>query len=202
MRQNYTIVKTACGSGLKEEVSIYIGEFHASNIPTIIDTILGSCVAVCLFDQKAKIGGMNHILLPGKADMKRYDAPARYGVNAMELLINEIMKAGGDRKKFVAKIFGGANLLKLASSKINVGEKNINFVLEFLEKENIKLLSKDVGGFLSRKIFFHTDTGDVYLKRIKPINYLNYSNMFKVNEEKALLKAKQDIQAKSNITFF
>ncbi|MDM8535516.1 chemotaxis protein CheD, partial [Desulfobacterales bacterium HSG17] len=97
--------------GIKRHVDIHIGEFHASGQPTVISTLLGSCVAVCLYDPIKQIGGMNHILMPGRADMKRFDMSARYGINAMELLINRIMNLGGKRRNLVAKIFGGAKTI-------------------------------------------------------------------------------------------
>ena len=81
---------------MKKMVSIHIGGFHASRKPAVIETVLGSCVAVCLHDPSACIGGMNHIFLPGRADMKHFDNAARYGVNAMELLVNRIMRLGAD----------------------------------------------------------------------------------------------------------
>ena len=89
---------------MKKSFSIHIGGFHASRNPAVIETLLGSCVAVCLYDPVARIGGMNHILLPGKADLKHFDNVARYAINAMELLINRVMTLGGkrsfDRKGF------------------------------------------------------------------------------------------------------
>ena len=150
---------------MKNQISIYIGEYYASSEPTVIHTILGSCVAVCLFDPVNRIGGMNHILLPGKADLRHFDVSARYGINAMELLINKIMTIGGDRNWLVAKVFGGGHINSTISKENGMGDKNSSFVLEFLRREKIEVISKDVGGTDSRKIYFHTDTGDVLLKR-------------------------------------
>ncbi len=151
---------------MKKQISIHIGEYHASRDPVVIQTVLGSCVAVCLFDLECRIGGMNHILLPGKADMKHYDESARYGINAMEVLINQIVNLGCNRRRLVAKVFGGGNVIAAISGNNAMGEKNVSFALEFLRVEGISVLSKDVGGAATRKIFFHTDTGDVFLKRI------------------------------------
>ncbi len=164
---------------MKKVVRIHIGQYHASRMPIIIYTLLGSCVAVCLHDPVRKIGGMNHIFLPGRADMYRFDAPARYGVNAMELLINRIMNLGGKKKRFVAKIFGGAHLLPSVTRQNGVGQKIIEFVIEFLKMESIRVIGKDVGGYQGRKIFYHTDTGEVLLKRIASRGYSNI-----VEEEK------------------
>ena len=147
-------------------VSIHVGEYHASRGATIIETLLGSCVAVCLIDPVKGIGGMNHILLPGEATIGRCDAVSRYAVNAMELLINKIMSLGGDRNRLKAKVFGGAHVIPCISRQNGVGRKNANFVLQFLELESIPVLSQDLGGKDTRRIYFRTDTGEVLLKRI------------------------------------
>ena len=153
----------------KKQISINIGEYHASKKPVVIHTLLGSCVSVCLIDEKRRIGGMNHILLPGRADMRHFDEPARYGINAMELLINRILALGGNRRQLAAKVFGGGNVISSIPSDKAVGKKNVDFILEFLRLEGIRILKKDVGGTDTRKIYFHTDTGKVYLKRISSI---------------------------------
>ncbi len=149
----------------KPLVSIHIGEYHASRLPNVIHTTLGSCVAACLYDPVARAGGMNHILLPGSADLTRFDEGARYGINAMELLLNALMKQGARRSRLSAKIFGGAHLLPAISVERGPGRKNAEFVEAFLEQEGIPVVAKDLGGFDSRKIYFHTDTGEVLLKR-------------------------------------
>ncbi len=159
------------GNAGRRKVRIHIGEYHASDIPTTIETTLGSCVAVCLLDGDNRIGGMNHILLPGTADMRRFNTCARYGVNAMELLINRIMAVGGDRRRLVAKVFGGAHLLQSISEQNGMGRRNIEFVFEFLEVERIRVLAQEVGGHASRVISFHTDTGEVLLKRNYSAHY-------------------------------
>ncbi len=151
----------------KKTVHIHIGEYHASRNPVIIKTLLGSCIGVCLFDRTTRIGGMNHILLPGRADLKHFDSSARFGINAMELLINKIMRLGGNRNKIVAKIFGGAHMLPAISMENGVGKKNVAFIIDFLRNESIPLVNRDVGGYTTRKLYFHTDTGNVYLKRIR-----------------------------------
>lgn len=148
-----------------EKITINIGDYYVSRYPVIVKTILGSCVSVCLYDPVNMVGGMNHILLPGKADLKHYDDRSRYAINAMELLINEIMKKGGVRKNIVAKLFGGANVLPAIKNRYFVGSQNIQFVSEFLKTENIKIVSHDLGGTCTRLIYFNTYTGDVFVKR-------------------------------------
>ena len=152
-----------------DAVTLRIGEYYASNESEVIHTVLGSCVAVCLFDPYSQTGGMNHILLPGKADMRVFDNSARYGINAMELLINNLMELGAKRIRLKAKVFGGAHVISTISEKNGMGPKNVEFVEEFLKCESIEILASDVGGVESRKIFFFTDTGEVLLKRIPPV---------------------------------
>ena len=153
---------------MKRTICIHIGGLHASREPTVIETLLGSCVAVCLHDPIERIGGMNHILLPGRANLKHFDVISRYGINAMELLINRLMALGSKRHPLVAKVFGGAHVLSAISQENGMGRKNVEFVLEFLQMEAIKIINQDVGGHDTRKIHFHTDTGEVLLKRIAP----------------------------------
>ncbi|QTA88662.1 Putative chemoreceptor glutamine deamidase, CheD-like [Desulfonema magnum] len=155
-------------------------------------------MAVCLFDPVTQIGGMNHILLPGKADMKHFDAPARYGINAMELLINRIMNLGGNRHSLIAKAFGGAHLLPAISKENGVGRKITSFVVEFLKNESIRMVSYDLKGHESRRIYFHTDTSDVFLKRI-PSRY--YSNIT-VNELKMLNYVRRESRKPADVDLF
>lgn len=151
---------------MEKKITINIGQYFASKEPAIVYTLLGSCVAVCLYDRINRIGGMNHILLPGRPDLKQYDATARYGINAMELLINSIMKLGGDRKRLVAKAFGGGHVISAISRQNSVGPRITSFVKEFLKIEAIELVGQDMGGTDIRKVYFHTDTGTAYLKRL------------------------------------
>ncbi len=88
---------------MKEQITINAGESYVSKDPVIIHTLLGSCVAVCLYDPISRVGGMNHILLPGRPDIKKFDDSARYGINAMDILITMMMKLGGTRNRFIAK---------------------------------------------------------------------------------------------------
>jgi len=152
---------------MKPSVNIHIGEYYSSKTPVVITTILGPCAAVCLFDTENKIGGMNHILLPGDTPKGVNSGDSRYGINAMELLINQMMKLGANRYKLAAKVFGGASILSTISSEFCMGMRNIEFVVDFLLVEKIPILNYNFGGVDSRRIYYHTDTNDVFLKRIK-----------------------------------
>jgi chemotaxis protein CheD len=148
------------------KAAIHVGEIFVGRKPTVVQTLLGSCVSVCLIDRKARIGGMNHILLPGKPDLHSFDASARYGVNAMEMLIGGIQRAGAARKRLEAKVFGGANVLTGLDKTFNPGFRNGTFAMEFLELEKIPVIGHDIGGFNARRIYLRTDTGEVFMKRI------------------------------------
>lgn len=141
---------------LGEKRRIYIGEVVASSTPLLLQTLLGSCVAVCLRDPVAGIGGMNHILVPGRCDGN--DRQSRWGVHAMELLINAIMNQGGDRRRLVAKVFGAANVLPALLSP-TAGELNATFVRDFLATERIPLVAQRLGGKHAVQVHFRTDTG-------------------------------------------
>ncbi len=149
---------------MKHEVSIHIGELYASKQPAVIHTVLGSCVAACLYDPVMQLGGMNHILLVGTSRPTAGDETARFGINAMEQLINKIVSLGGIRSRLQAKVFGGGHLLNLAEDK-RPGTKNIKFVLDYLKTDGIEILSQNTGGSFSRKLYYHTDTFDIFMKQ-------------------------------------
>ena len=141
---------------------ISIGEIDASSQPTLLHTILGSCVSVCLRDPVSGIGGMNHILLPEGPGLHE---TGRFGVNAMELLINKMMKLGADRHRLVAKAFGAGNVLACLQSP-TVGERNAQFVRQFLNTEGIPLLAQRLGGTDAVEVTFTTDTGHVLVRSV------------------------------------
>ncbi len=159
-------------SGIKLPThAIIVGEVKASDEPLRVTTLLGSCVAVCLYDSKTCIGGMNHFMLPCNhtADVQC----ATYGVHAMELLINEIMKLGGDRRRLTAKIFGGGDVLgKRVTDNpgMTIGEQNIQFAVGFLEKDRIPVIAKDLGGMTGRQVQFLTHTGQAFVRPVQKID--------------------------------
>jgi len=154
---------------------IHIGEIYASSKPAVIETILGSCVSVCMFDSQMSVGGMNHILLPGKADMGNFDGAARYGINAMEMLINKLMKLGARRKNLQAKIFGGAHIIQSLELDNSPGLKNVSFAEKFMRIEGIPIVSRDTGGINARRVHFHTHSSDVYLKTLPAFHFSSIS---------------------------
>lgn len=148
-----------------ERVTINIGGLRTSNKPLVIDTVLGSCIAACLYDPVSGVGGMNHFMLPEGFDPEN-PVSTRYGVHAMELLITEIMKLGGLRRRFQAKVFGGGHVLNIRESLDGVPQRNIDFVRRFLSAEQIPIMKEDVGGYQARRVLFHAHSGKVLLKRL------------------------------------
>jgi len=145
------------------------GEYYATGDNEYITTTLGSCVSACLWDPLVKFGGMNHFMLPDAGDGRVAAAnlagggsdAARYGSFAMEHLINAIMKAGGRRERLRAKIVGGGHVLQIAT---NIGDRNIQFVREYLTNEGIQIIGEDVGGRSGRQVRFHPLTGAAQVK--------------------------------------
>lgn len=149
-----------------ESVKVLPGEYFISSDELLIMTVLGSCVSACIRDRRSGIGGMNHFMLPEGAD---HDGIAsysmRYGTCAMEVLINELLKAGAERRNLEAKVFGGANVIA-GTKQINVGERNARFVHEFLSTEGIPIVSEDLHKTWGRKVLFFPTTGKALVKKV------------------------------------
>ncbi len=150
---------------------LYPSTIFASNHGYQITTILGSCVAVCLYDPYKQIGGMNHFMLPfwngeGLASPK-------YGNIAIEKLIKKMLNMGSGKGNLKAKIFGGAAIMEAANNQYTVGEKNYMIAQEILNNERITVIASSVGGTYGRKILFNTQTGGVRQKYIRR-EYISY----------------------------
>ncbi len=148
-------------------MKILPGEFYATADDEVIVTVLGSCVAACIMDPIAMVGGMNHFMLPVKQGERDPDVffAARYGAAAMEYLINNLLHLGAQRDRLVAKAFGGGKVMRGMST--DVGGQNVDFVREFLRNEDIPLWSEDMGGPHPRKVYFFPHTGQVLVKRME-----------------------------------
>ena len=147
-----------------DAVKILPGEYFVHHEDMLIMTTLGSCIAACLWDRTARIGGMNHFMLPDGAGDS-----GRYGSYAMELLINEMMKRGASRTNLEAKVFGGGQVVAGMNS-LNVGERNTSFVIDYLKTERIPIVSKDVLDIYPRKVCFLPASGKAMVKRLAPTN--------------------------------
>jgi chemotaxis protein CheD len=147
-----------------DAVKILPGEYFVHEEDMLIMTTLGSCIAACLYDRNARVGGMNHFMLPDGAGDS-----GRYGSYAMELLINEMMKRGANRMTMEAKVFGGGQVVS-GMTTMNVGERNTNFVMDYLKTERIPVVSKDVLDVYPRKVCFLPGSGKAMVKRLAPTN--------------------------------
>ena len=146
-------------------VKILPGQYHANADGTVITTVLGSCVSVCLYDACKGVGGMNHYMLPGDpaGAGKSGNGSARYGTHAMRLLIDHVIELGAERADLKAKVFGAGRVMNGMS---DVGRQNADFALHFLNGQNIAVATLDVGDIFPRKIYFFPATGQVFVKRI------------------------------------
>lgn len=143
------------------------GRHHVSTNPDeMIVTLLGSCIAACIRDPIAAIGGLNHFLLP-ESDSgqwgKTVDAALRYGNHAMETLINDIIKLGGSKSRLEVKVFGGGQIIKTESST-SVGQKNVDFIKRYLANEGLTIAAEHLGGMAPRRIHYFPITGKVQMR--------------------------------------
>lgn len=145
-----------------DAVKVLPGEYFVSNEDIVIMTVLGSCIAACIWDTRVAVGGMNHFMLP-EGDSS--DTSGRYGSFAMELLINEMIKLGARRESMQAKVFGGGQVMA-GFTKMNVGERNTEFVMDYLHTEHITVVSKDVLDIYPRKVVFFPTTGKAMVKKL------------------------------------
>jgi chemotaxis protein CheD len=141
----------------ERRINLIQGDFQVSNDPHVVfTTLLGSCVAACIWDPTAKVGGMNHFLLPGQDNSPKSQEGERYGVHLMELLLNGLLKAGAQRQRLEAKLFGGG---KTMEGLTDVGAKNASFAERFLANEGITLVGKSLRGDQGRRIQFWPVSG-------------------------------------------
>lgn len=174
----------------KYEYEIYSGEYFVTKEQNIvITTLLGSCIAVCMKDSFSSVAGINHYLLPDSKhrlkEVRKNDS--RYGINAMQLMIEGMIKLGASRSSLQAKVFGGG---QAGDDLNNVSKSNIEFVFNYLNQENIPVLAQDVGGRIGRKIFFFPSDFKVLLKRISFQNQLSQEELI-IKEKKQLQLIKQ-----------
>jgi chemotaxis protein CheD len=181
----------------RDAAKILPGEYYVTCKDMLIVTVLGSCVAACIRDRVTGVGGMNHFMLPSSSDA---DSPVsvsmRYGTYAMEVLINELLKAGARRENLEAKVFGGGNVLA-GFAAINVGERNAQFVREYLRVENIRMMAEDLNDVHPRKVYFFPRTGKVLVKKLRQLN-----NNTLVNREQDYAHRLQTTQVSGAIELF
>ena len=173
----------------KPMVEIFAGEYYTTkSSKVILSTLLGSCVAVCMIDKFNRVAGINHIMISKSADPEQMllSQDSRYGIHAMELLINNMLKKGANRRRLQAKVFGGGKML---SNESGVAYANVDFAVSYLENEDIPILARDTGGESGRKIYFFPKDFSVYLRRIEMEDNLEQA---KKKERKHINEQKKD----------
>lgn len=166
-------MKATGPEGTSRRVTINPGEYYSTTGVEVISTLLGSCVAACLFDPRLHLIGMNHFMLSNPSYSKdmslHFSEAGRYGIQAMELLINDMMAKGTERSKLRAKVFGGATVIGIhrdVESFYCIGEVNCKFIREYLKMEGIPIVAEDLGGNYGRVIHFSNGDFAVYRRKI------------------------------------
>jgi chemotaxis protein CheD len=154
-------------------VKVLPGEYYVSTQDEMISTVLGSCVSACVYDRLRGIGGMNHFMLPEPLGGERgswadtVGRAARYGNDAMEQLINAILKAGGQRANLEVKVFGGGRVL---ATMTDIGQRNIAFVRRYLQAERLDVCAEDLGDVHPRHVQFFPNTGKARVRQLRNRN--------------------------------
>lgn len=176
------------------------GEFYVTTHGELIATVLGSCVTACIRDPAIGVGGINHFMLPYYNNNQNHNwehtpvsLETRYGNIAMEKLINAIMKIGGKKKNLEIKLFGGGRVLDM---RTDIGERNIEFVKQYLIKENLKVVAEDVGGRHPRKLQYFPYTGRVRVRKLNNLHnntLIERENNYLENLKQSNLKGKVEL---------
>lgn len=147
------------------------GEYYVTGRDMVLVTVLGSCVSACIRDRLSGIGGMNHFMLPdARTDLDNpVSLSARYGAFAMEVLINSLISLGAQRTLLEAKVFGGGNVLP-GMTTMNIGQRNADFALGFLDAEKIRVVARDLIDIYPRKVYYFPKTGKVLVKKLRNIH--------------------------------
>ncbi|MDD3364046.1 MAG: chemotaxis protein CheD [Syntrophomonas sp.] len=150
-------------------IQVGMADLKVAKAPDKLITMgLGSCIGICVVDRAKKVGCLAHIMLPSSLQAKNNNIRAKFADSAVEMLIEELQKAGATASSLVAKIAGGAQMFKFSgqSDILKIGERNAQAVEEYLEKNRIKLLAKDIGGNYGRTITFDIETSDLLVRTI------------------------------------
>ena len=169
-----------------EAVKVLPNEYFVTDRDLMVSTVLGSCVAACIHYPVINVGGMNHFMLPDGDLNSPASATMRYGAFAMEVLINELLKAGAVRERLQAKVFGGGAVLA-SMQQMNIGERNAAFVLKYLALERIPVAAQDLGGDHPRRINYFPRTGQVRMRKLTTANRVHVV----ASRESAVVEAMQ-----------
>lgn len=148
----------------KKKIFVLPGEIAVTKQPTVIATLLGSCVAVCLYNTKGQYGGMNHYMLPTGTD---HSMMGKYGEYSTEKLIQSMLKADPVVGNLNAMVYGGGAVVGHLNTGFDIGKRNIEVAIEILKKYNIRVTERQTGGDSGRKIFFDNYTGEVEMRMIQ-----------------------------------
>ena len=182
-------------------VKILPNEYYVtSGEEMMLTTVLGSCVAACIRDPITNVGGMNHFMLPDGDSSSPASATMRYGSFAMEVLINELIKAGADRTRLEAKVFGGGAVLS-AMQQMNIGERNGIFVLNYLKTEGVPVRAQDLGDVFARRVNYFPRSGKVMVRRMEPHHHKGEILIAKRDEVTAEV-VKAEAEAPTNVQRF
>ena len=168
----------------QDAVKVLPGEYYVTTDDMLVMTVLGSCISACIWDPKVRVGGMNHFMLPDGGG----DTSGRYGSYAMELLINEMIKLGARRETMQAKVFGGGQVMH-SFTTMNVGERNTQFVLDYLQTERIAIISKDVLDIHPRKVCYFPASGKAMVKRLAHAHPENLETQARQSSVASVVKA-------------
>jgi chemotaxis protein CheD len=144
-------------------VQVLPGQLYVTAVDEIVTTVLGSCVSACIRDPGIGVGGINHFMLPLQPKFSDGGSSARYGLYALECLINDILKRGGERDRLEIKVFGGGRVIAGGG---DIGRANIDFVRTFFADEGLAIVVEDVGRELARRLRYHPATGKVMVKHM------------------------------------
>lgn len=189
-----------------KRITLHPGDLHVSADRTLtLSTLLGSCVAACLYDPGSGVFGMNHFLLAARSFSRKEVAldsqSGRYGINAMELLINDMLSMGAQRARLKAKVFGGANVLSsLSGGQFAIGDVNARFILSYLENEGIPVLASDLGGERGRQVHFQGSDFSVFVKLLGQENAHDVISRERHYLDKAL-NEQERLKDSSNVTY-
>ena len=152
-----------------EMVKVGMADLNICMPPNGITTLgLGSCVGIVLYDPSTKISGMVHVMLPDSTKIRNNDNTAKFADTGIDELIRRLVKLGANRRSFVAKIAGGAQMFafKTNNDMLRIGERNVEATKKKLEEESIRIISEDTGSNYGRTIEFYPETGELYVKSV------------------------------------
>lgn len=175
-------------------IKISPGEYQVTSEPVVLTTILGSCIAACIHDPVNHSGGMNHFMLPHQSNIDDQNRPLRYGLFAMETLINEMMKQGSLRSDLVLKVCGGGDMMQ---GKTDIGDQNIEFIQDFITRDGLNLKASDLGGSQPRRVAYFPTTGRLFISKL---DRQGDSRLYQ--QEQFLQDQAEQLLATSDITLF